>query len=185
MIDYCEALVKHYEKHFQMSGNIKKLRKGPIEKLNPEFFILEIPPNIRFAAWTYLTVGMSLNRNDENLIECFVYSPVQSDRMVELLTINASFHKNVSALNLHHTVNIGETWFNESICDHGFISQPYLDGEEFENFAYKNNVFKIYWFIPISEPERDYKVKYGCEALEVLFEENELDYLNPERKSLV
>jgi hypothetical protein len=33
--------------------------------------------------------------------------------------------------------------------------------------------------------ERDYKIEYGCEALEELFEEKQLDYLNPLRNSLV
>ena len=41
------------------------------------------------------------------------------------------------------------------------------------------------WLIPITANERDYKKEYGVEALETLFEENSLDYLNPLRASLV
>jgi hypothetical protein len=37
----------------------------------------------------------------------------------------------------------------------------------------------------ITKQERDYKIEQGWEALEQLFEDKEVDYLNPQRKSLV
>ena len=135
--------------------------------------------------WVYLTVGMSLGRDDDNLIELFVFSSEQNGSLVELLTLNASFHRNSEYLNLHHTVNIGQPWIHDSICDHGFISQPYLDGEKLELFKYQDKVTHCYWFIPITEQERDYHIKNGCEALEQLFEDNQIEYLNPKRKSLI
>ena len=39
--------------------------------------------------------------------------------------------------------------------------------------------------IPITAAERNYKKENGVEALETLFEEHSLDYLNPSRASLV
>ena len=38
---------------------------------------------------------------------------------------------------------------------------------------------------PISKQERDHKIEQGSEALEQLFEDKGVDYLNPQRKSLV
>jgi hypothetical protein len=39
--------------------------------------------------------------------------------------------------------------------------------------------------LPITEQERDYKVEFGIEALESLFEENEIEYWRAERDSVV
>ena len=182
---YTETLRKHYKKYFGTSGSIKRWTKGPQDKLHPDFYVLEVGPNQVHNMWTYLTVGMSLDRTDDNLVELFIYSPNQDDSLVELLTINASFHRNSEPLNIHHTVNIGQPWISNSGCDHGFISLPYLDGEELELFEYNDRTFHCYWFIPITELERDYKIEKGCEALEQLFEDKQLDYLNPQRNCLI
>lgn len=182
---YTDSLRKHYESYFGKKGTRKDWIIGPIEKLHPDFYVLEIAPNTVHNMWAYLTIGMSLERNDDNLIELIIYSLEQNDSLVELLTINASFHRNSAPLNLHHTVNIGQPWINQSICDHAFISLPYLDGEKLELFNYNNKNYHCYWLIPITEKERDFKIKNGCEALEQLFEEAKLDFLNPNRKCLI
>jgi hypothetical protein len=182
---YSDSLRKHYESYFGKKGARKDWTIGPTEKLHSDFYVLEIAPNKVHNMWTYLTVGMSLDRTDKNLIELFVHSPEQSDSIVELLTLNASFHRNSDFLNLHHTVNIGQPWLNNSICDHGFISLPYLDGEKLELFKYEKKTIHCYWLIPITEKERDFKSDNDCESLERLFEDKQLDYLNPNRKCLI
>ena len=88
-------------------------------------------------------------------------------------------------LNIHHTVNIGQPWLGDSICDHGFISLPYLDGPDLEIFQFNGHEIHCYWFIPITEKERDYKTEQGCEALEQLFESKQINYLSPNRKCLI
>ena len=181
---YCKSLRDHYENYFHVKGEKKKWNEGPIHKLDSEFYVLEIKPNEIHSMWTYLTVGMSLDGQGEDLIELFLYAPCQSNYLVELLTINASFHRNVNPLNLNHTVNIGQSWLDESKCDHGFISLPYLDGNELELFNFKGKTIHCYWFIPITKKERDYKVKNGYESLERIFEEKEFNYLNPNRSCL-
>src|SRR5688500_13599099 len=105
MNPYTNTLRKHYESFYGISGNKLTWNEGPTTKLHPDFFILEIPPNKRHRMWTYATVGMSLERKDENLIELIIYSSTHDSSIVELLTLNASFHRNAEPLNLHHTVN--------------------------------------------------------------------------------
>jgi hypothetical protein len=56
----------------------------------------------------------------------------------------------------------------DSKYDHGFISSPYLHGEDLEVFHFNRNVINCYWAIPIREMERDYKIEKGCEVLEQL-----------------
>lgn len=182
---YTERLSHHYESYFNKKGTKQIWEYGPVEKLHPEFFVLEIPPNQRHNVWVYCTVGMSLERKDDNLIETFIYSPCQDISIIELLTITASYHRNSLPLNLHHTVNIGQSWIDESICDHGLLSLPYLDGEDLELFQFNGETIHCYWFIPITERERDFKISAGVDALEQLFEEREIDYLNPRRFCLL
>ena len=182
---YFDSLRKHYERYLGVKGVKKHWEIGPVEKLHSDFYVLEFRPNQVHDMWCYSTVGMSFERSDNNLIELVIYSPRQSDSIVELLTLNASFHRNSEPLNLHHTVNIGQPWIDNSICDYGFISLPYLDGEKLELFHFDNKEIHCYWLIPITESERDYKIENGCEALEQLFEDKQLDYLNPERIDLI
>ncbi|MDR6781935.1 hypothetical protein ABIE26_001577 [Pedobacter africanus] len=128
---------------------------------------------------------MSADRLDENLIELFIYSPKSDDSLIELLTVCASYHRNGLPLNLHHTVNISRPWLGKSKCDHCFISNAYLDGQELELFQYDGKEIHCYWLIPITEKERDFKIEYGCEELEQLFEDRQLNYLDPDRDCLV
>jgi hypothetical protein len=182
---YTETLRQHYESYYQTKGKQLNLEYGPKEKLHPDFCVLELPPNKRQAMFCYCTVGMSVERNDSNLIELVVYSPRPDNSIVELLTFAASYHRNKYPLNIHHTVNIGKPWLDNSKCDHGFISLPYLDGEVLEIFNFGEKTIHCYWYIPITEKERDYKIDNGCEALEQLFEEKQFNYLDPNRESLV
>jgi hypothetical protein len=182
---FTDKLRQHYENYFGISGKRLILETGPKEKLHPDFYVLEFKPNNRHDFWAYCSVGMSLDRQDGNLIEVFIFSPRQDKAHVELITVCASYHRNSLPLNIHHTINIGRPWLDNSVCDHCFISLPYLDGEDLELFNYHNQTYRCYWLIPITEMERDYKLDNGCEALEQLFEEKQLDYLKSDRKCLL
>jgi len=183
--NYTDELRQHYETYFALTGKKLTLDKGPKEKLHSNFYVLEFPPNKIHGMFCYCTVGMSADRLDGNLIELVVYAPKSNNTLVELLTVCASYHRNVLPLNIHHTVNIGQPWLDNSKCDHAFISLPYLDGQEFELFNFEGNEVHCYWLIPITEKERDYKMENGCEVLEQLFEDKHLDYLNPNRACLI
>ena len=182
---FTQLLQKHYETFYGISGQRLLWEKGPIEKLHEDFYVLEFKPNKRHEFYTYCTVGMSLDRDDDNLIEIFIYSPYKDHSIVELLTMIVSYHRNSLPLNLHHTVNIGRPWLDNSNCDHCFLSRPYLDGDELECFDFEGEVYNCYWLIPITENERDYKIDKGCESLEQLFEDKQIDYLNPNRECLL
>src|SRR6188768_320817 len=119
---YTEELRKHYESFYGVTGNKVTWDKGPTYKLHPEFFILELEPKKRHQMWTYATVGMSLDRDDENLIELVTYSRERDKSRIELLTVSASFHRNSAPLNLHHTVVVGQLTDSNTTCDQGFIS---------------------------------------------------------------
>lgn len=81
---YTTNLRKHYENYFGITGQKLILEKGPKDKLHPDFYVLEFEPNERHAFWIYCSVGMSLDRQDDSLIEVFVFSPRQDEAQVEL-----------------------------------------------------------------------------------------------------
>jgi hypothetical protein len=182
--EYTEKLILHYESYFGAKGIKQDAVKDPEGKLHQSFSIYLIPPNSIHEFFCYCTVGMSADRLDENLVELVLYTTTPDDSIIQLLTYCASFHRNKEFLNLHHTVNIGQPWLGRSKCDHGFISLPYLDGPTLELFTFSGKEIHCYWFIPITKRERDYKIENGCEALELLFEQHQFNYLDPERDSL-
>ena len=182
---YTIALRTHYENHFGIASVKHTWNKGPVEKLNRNFAVLEFPPGTRHQMWTYCSSGMSVDKLDNNLIELFMFSHAADDALVELLTMCASYHRTGLPLNIHHTVNLGKPWLKNSKCDHAFISLPYLDGEELELFNFDGEIIHCCWLIPITEKERDYNIENGFEALEQLFEEKQINYLDPDRNCLI
>lgn len=180
-----KSILNHYNSIWGNFPNELLLKKGPIEKLNPNFRVLEYPPTKKREMWTYATCGMANGLNGSNNIELHMFSSVKDVGVVEILTAVAYYHKNTAKLDLNHTVNFGQSWQNNSICTYGFISLPYLDGPDLETMQNSKVSIKFYWLIPITKKEVEYKIDYGTNELEVLFEEKGLDYLNPSRGSLI
>ncbi len=84
-------------------------------------------------------------------------------------------------------MKFGSSWKPNSICDYGLVSLTYLDGPTIENLYLKeiDNNIKFYWLIPITKKEADYKKKMGIDSLEQKFENNNFNYLDEFRKSIV
>ncbi len=176
----------HYNKNWHNGSVIMHWPEGPINDLYDDFCILEFPPSEFRDMWTYATCGMS-NLQEEEPIELHIFSSIQDESLVELLTIIAYYHKNTSNLGLWHSVNFGRPWQGESICTYGLVSLPYLDGPDLENMYIPevDNNLKFLWLIPITEDEAGYKDKYGVEPLEEKFEEKQFNYIDSNRKSVL
>lgn len=177
-----ELLKLHLEAHWGEGTGQQFRILDPHKKLPLAFRVLEFPPSDTHDFWIYATLGMSIDMG-EHLVELHVFSQEQDINLIELLTITASFHRNDAPLGLHHSVNIGQSWQGDSLCDHAFISLPYLDGDELEIFSFGNSHLHNLWLLPITERERDYKMEHGWNALEELFEARGLNYLDTNRAS--
>jgi hypothetical protein len=178
-------LQQHLETNWEARAKRLKWEKGPTHKLHPDFSVLEFGPTNHQSYWIYSTLGMSKEREDEHLIELHMFSSIQDTGLLELLTVTASYHRNDLPLGLHHTVNFGRAWQDNSECDHGFISLPCLDGEGLKVFSFEGGHLHNLWLIPITQQERDFKIEHGWDALEGLFEQNGFNYLDAKRPSLV
>lgn len=184
-MQHSAKIINHYE---TIWGNYSKSYiwdKGPLEKMPTDFRVLEFQPSVERNMWTYATCCLS-QEDDENPIELHLFSSVQDESIIELLTSLSYYHFCSKKLDLWHTVNFGRPWQSVSICEYGLISLPYLDGPKLENLTYEEDqTIKFYWLIPISKMEVDYKRTNGIEALEQKFSEAAFDYLSPNRESVL
>lgn len=108
-------------------------------------------------------------------------------RAVELLAMIAYYHAGPDSqrLDVGHTVSIGEPWLPGSSCDHLLVSLPYLFGPDFELCSWRSGHARVFWLLPITAAEREFKAAHGLDELEQRFEADGLDYLNPARPSLI
>lgn len=186
MTDYCRSVHAHYSTKWASNPVERIWGKGPTRDLPLGFCVLEFAPTPVRKMWTYATCCMSVP-SDLKPVELHLFSPIRSDSLVELLTAISHYHCKGKSIGLGHTLNFGRPWLDGSLCDHGLISLPYLDGPEIEN-CYQGaagNVVQCLWLIPITQSERDYKQTHGLEALEQRFDQSGFDYLDFRRLPVV
>ena len=135
--------------------------------------------------WTYATCGMS-TYSHKSPIELHLFSSIQDDSIIELLSTVCYYHNVETNLDLGHTVNLGCPWQDSSESSYGLLSLPYLDGPALElTISMNAKNIHFYWLIPVMKAEVEYKKEFGLEALEVQFDANEFNFLNPNRRSVV
>jgi len=185
-MEYCEIIRCHYERQWSNSAKRRSWTEGPTHQLPPRFCVLEFPPVKSRRNWTYATCCMS-QQDDDEPIELHLFSYVQERSLVELLTAVAHYNRTGSRLGLGHTVNFGRPWLPRSECSHGLISLPYLDGPSLEicDSQLITKPVRCLWLIPVTAREVEYAKKNGIESLEQRFEENEFNYIDPKRESIV
>jgi hypothetical protein len=186
MSERCAEMTAHYVSNWKNEPAVRRPSKGPTWELPADFCVLEFPPTQSRDLWTYATCGMS-QPGDDSPIELHLFSPQQSDELVELLTAVAHYHRTGHRLGLGHTANFGRPWLPTSPCEYGLISLPYLDGPSLEEckISQSSEVVRCLWLIPITKKEREYKITYGLESLEQKFEEANFNYADPNRSSVV
>jgi hypothetical protein len=122
---------------------------------------------------------------DKVAIELHMFAPREENGIVELLFATAHFHRNKSNLDLHHTINFGRPWLDQSLLENGFISLPYLDWPKFEKISLDSEPVRFLWVIPILKQEAEFNSQHGPEKLEQRFEAVSVNYLDPNRNSVL
>jgi hypothetical protein len=184
-MSYDDEIKAHYVSCWKSQPNVKRLQQGPTWELPEKFCVLEFPPTASRQIWTYATCGMA-QPGDREALELFLFAPSPCELHVELLTVVAHFHRTGEQLGLGHFVNFGRPWLEGSACEYGLISLPYLDGPLLEEarFHEGTRIVRCLWLLPITKRERDYALEHGLEGLEQRFEQANVDYINPLRRSV-
>lgn len=169
---------------WQTAPEVCKFSAGPIHELPHGFEVLKFPPHGARNMWTYATRCMSVPA-DEKPVELHMFSPWETDEVVELLVVTAHFHHRSTKLDIGHTVNFGRPWIDQSKCQYGLVSLPYLDGPELEILSIGSRQINFYWLIPITKTEMEFKKEHGLDALETEFDSRGLDYVNPARGGVI
>lgn len=177
-------IIQHYEQCWAAKGEPKRWKLGPTWQLPPDFQILAFAPRAKRQMWTYATCGMSC-QGDAPPLEIHLFSPVQTEDHVELLTVLAHYHLTGAYLDLGHIVNFGRPWLPESTCHRGLISLPYLDGPKLEWLTTGTEKVRFLWLLPITDPEAALANEKGLDALEERFEATGFNYLDPLRNSAI
>lgn len=179
---YVEAIGDHYTRAWSSPLELVRWNRGPANELPAEFGVLVFqrsPISLAFA-----TRGMSQVSDSERLeLHIIARRDAESDRVVELLTAVAHYHRTAHHLGLGHTVNFGRPWLPGSKCTFGLISLPYLDGSALEWLDEPK--IRFLWLIPITEAELNFKKTHGVDVLEGKFESAGFDYQDPLRLSAV
>lgn len=157
------------------------LGRGPAEL--PRLRVIEFAPGPRTGLWVYATVGGWEACPDPRL-EFLITAPGPDLRHVELVTMAAWYHGQ-RTLGVGHTLPIGEPWLPGSMCDCFLVSRPYPFGPDLEMCNLADRHLHVLWLLPITPPERAYKVEHGPEALEERFDKAGLEFWDPERGSVV
>lgn len=182
---YKQKVTEHYISNWGTDFEERRWTKGPIKEIAPDFTILEFKPTSNRKMWTYATCGMSYF-TDSAPIELHLFSSIQDEGILELLTVVCHYHNTGHFLGLGHTVNFGRSWQDDSKASYGFVSLPYLDGPTLEVLELESGKqLSFYWLIPITKEELELKKKFGIEELEKKFDETEFNYLDPNRSSVV
>lgn len=158
--------------------------KGPAHELPADFGVLCFAPRESRSVWTYSTCCMA-QPGDTRPVELHMFSPRKDDGIIELLFATAHYHRTGANLGLGHSVNFGRPWLDNSVCDHGLVSLPYLDGPALEELNIGVSEVRCYWLLPISASEVEFKKRNGVDALEREFERGGFDYADPLRRSFV
>jgi hypothetical protein len=181
---WARKIEEHYRNAWQAEPQACAFSAGPIHQLPDGFSVLRVPPHGSRTMWTYATRCMSVP-GDAKPIELHLFSPHETDEVVELLVATAHFHRTSTRLDIGHSVNFGKPWIGHSECRHGLVSLPYLDGRSLEILHSGSGTLNCYWLIPITSSEVEYKKKHGLDALEAEFDRSGFDYVNPQRRSVV
>lgn len=185
MKDYRADVIDHYVSSWGPPSAALTWEEGRFRELSRGFQVLEFAPRQARAMWTYATCCMSTCHMDK-ACELHLFSPLQDHRHVELLTIIAHYHQTGVRLYLGDSINFGRPWLPDSLCDHGLVSLPYLDGPRLEVLEWEHGSrVRFFWLIPITKHERDFKKLHGVEALEQRLEAANFDYLDASRDSVV
>jgi hypothetical protein len=157
----------------------------PIQAKLPHFRVRRIAPPSLGDPWVYATIGV-WEATPTDPIELFLLAPDENPLHVELLAMAAHFHADPKyRLQIGSVIDIGRPWIEGSRCEQLLVSLPYPYGPDLERCTIGELIIRYLWLVPITPAEAGLARRDGADALERIFEANDVDLLAPNRPSLV
>ena len=158
-----------------------------LKEVLPYFQVIRIDPIDENQTWIYVTSGAwEVETGEKYRSEFFIISPLEDSIHVETLTMLVYFHATSRRLKIGDSVDIGRSWFKNSELRNLLVSLPYPYGPSLENCNVNNGMLiKFLWLLPITDKEHCFLSHEGLEALEQKFDEANIDFLNPDRDSVI
>jgi hypothetical protein len=158
--------------------------RGPMADV-ADFSVVRFSPGPKTKLWSYCSLGASSPRSEEEeRFEFLLLSPRSDDRIVELVTMVAHYHR-TERLGLRHMFAIGEPWLDQSRCDCMATSLPYPFGPQLERLDSSGLRARFLWVVPITSSERAFARDRGLEELEQRFDSVGLRYWEVDRAPVV
>ena len=185
LMTYRDVARQHVTKFFAgHQCTEQQFDRGPMADV-ADFSVVWFSPGPKTKLWTYCSLGASCPRSDEEeRFEFLLLSPRCDDRIVELVTMVAHYHR-TERLGLRHMFAIGEPWLDQSRCDCMATSLPYPFGPTLEKLDLSGFCARFLWLVPITSSEREFARDHGTEELESRFDSAGLRYWDVGRQSVV
>ncbi|MBP1995845.1 suppressor of fused domain protein [Paenibacillus eucommiae] len=150
-------------------------------------FIMQCPDPLDENVMFYSTIGLSDYTVGDKKYELMFTGYASEDKIGNILSTSAFFcikdNWKVSEGAVFET--LVEMYYRDSEMKHIYFTTPYLWEEKLEDFQVENESIFFLLVIPISEAELRFLRENGTEVLEELFEENEIDIFDIDRKSIL
>jgi Suppressor of fused protein (SUFU) len=155
----------------------------------PELQLFHVVPEGR-EPWLVASVGAwTVTADTGHGYEFFILGAENEPQLAEIVMIAAYYHANPEdasyRLGEGHRVPIGEPYLRGT-CDHLLLSKPYPYGPGLEFCHIRDDLHvQFLWLLPITRAEREFALERDVEALEQRFDDAAIDYLDPNRESVV
>lgn len=132
-------------------------------------------------------ISLSSDKN-HNYIELLMYVCDLDETYFDILEFIASFIDiDKPCIKANETIASPYKWWKElSLLQDFLVTEPIIETDRNCTFKINNSIVNIYWVIPITRMERDFKNKHGVNSLLDLFDEKNTPFvLNKKRKPIV
>jgi hypothetical protein len=160
-----------------------------------ELSILKLTDPIDPNVGIYMTIGVSdcennVETNDgyENIpVELFMACHKEFDKATNILATTGfyitkdKYECRPGAVFMHMV----DMYYTNTAMKHIYFTTPFLWEDKLEQLELDSKEVSFLLLIPISDTELEYKQQNGDDALETLFEDNEIDIYDLNRKSVV
>ncbi|MEM8981007.1 MAG: suppressor of fused domain protein [Pseudomonadota bacterium] len=185
--EYVAGLIAHTTKYFEGSPQIRIWDEDRMLSFSDGIRTYEFHPNEQVEHWVYISEGVGLLEPELLHPHEYIISSDHSNgehaELIAMLAFLISTRKRL--FHIGETIDIGRPWIAGSSMSRLLVSTPYPYGPKLENAEICGRPLSLIWLLPIHDREQGFLASDGLEALEAKFDSNAIEFLDPNRASVV